>query len=559
MSPLRAAHVPRYAALGRLLLKYRSLAPSGTPGTEGAEPDGDRPPDDVATERDAEELASELVGMGPTFVKLGQLLSTRADFLPAVYLEALSHLRDDVKPFPADEAIKVVEDELGIRVPKAFKSFDPRPVGSASLGQVHRATLRDGRMVALKIQRPGIREKALSDMEVIKELATFLDSHSEQASRVGFGDLAEQFRRSLLDELDYRQEAANLRTLRSQLADYDRLVVPQPIEDFSTSRVLTMEFVDGRSVASIPEIARAEMDSATLGSELVSAYLDQMLVHGFFHADPHPGNVLLTHDGRLALIDLGMVARLSPQIQEHLLRLLLAVDNRDGEAAVASLEAMGSRLEEFDHEKLEERVTDLVLRHSTAVFGDMAAGKLLRDLAVASAECGLRPRPELSMLARALLSLDEVVRTLAPDMQVDEVIEAHAARIMRRRMLQAASPAKVMSSTLEATAFAEALPARLNKVLESLAEGKMTLNLEGLDEAALMRGTQKLANRVATGVLIAALVVGASLFSKGRSDVTVWGYPLLTIVFLGLAVLATIWLVVSIVRRDMPARNRRRD
>jgi ubiquinone biosynthesis protein len=555
---LRASHAPRYAALGRLLLKHRSLASSRPLDAEGFESGGDRRPDDVATERDAEELASELVAMGPTFVKLGQLLSTRADLLPPAYLEALSHLRDDVEPFPAEEAIKIVEDELGVRVSTAFQSFNRRPVGSASLGQVHKATLRDGRLVALKIQRPGIRQKAMEEMEVIEELATFLDSHSEQASRVGFGDLAEQFRLSLLDELDYRREGANLELLRSQVAEYDHLVVPQPIDDFTTSRVLTMEYVEGRNVASIPNVARAEMDYTALGSELISAYLDQMLVHGFFHADPHPGNVLLTEDGRLALIDLGMVARLSPQLQEHLLRILLAVANRDGEAAVASLETMGSRLEDFDREALTARVTELVLRHSTAAFGDMAAGKLLRDLAIASAGSGLRPRSELSMLARALLNLDEVVRILAPGTQVDEVIEAHASRIMRRRMLQAASPAKAMSSALEATAFAEALPGRLNRVLESLAEGNLTLNLEGLDEAALMRGAQKLANRVATGVVIAAFVVAAALFSEERGGVRLWGYPLLTIVFLGLAVLVAIWLVVGIVRSDLPARSRHR-
>lgn len=558
MPTLRASHAPRYAALGRLLLKHRGLASSRPLDSESLESEGDRRPDDVATQRDAEELAAELVAMGPTFVKLGQLLSTRADLLPPAYLEALSHLRDDVEPFPAEEAIRIVEDELGVRVSTAFQSFDRRPVGSASLGQVHRATLRDGRLVALKIQRPGIRQKAMEDMQVIEELANFLDSHSEQASRVGFGDLAEQFRLSLLDELDYRREAANLQLLRSQLAEYDHLVVPEPIGDFTTSRVLTMEYVEGRNVASIPNVARAEMDYTALGSELISAYLDQMLVHGFFHADPHPGNVLLTEDGCLALIDLGMVARLSPKLQEDLLRILLAVANRDGEAAVASLETMGTRLEDFDREALTARVTELVLRHSTAAFGDMAAGKLLRDLAIASAGSGLRPRPELSMLARALLSLDEVVRILAPGTQVDEVIESHASRIMRRRMLQAASPAKAMSSALEATAFAEALPGRLNRVLESLAEGDLTLNIEGLDEAALMRGAQKLANRVATGVVIAAFVVAAALFSAERGGVRVWGYPLLTIVFLGLAVLMAIWLVVGIVRSDLPTRSRHR-
>lgn len=553
MSTLRVASVPRYTALAHLLLKHRGLALSGSAMPDGVGPETDLP-DDVATQRDAEELATELVSMGPTFVKLGQLLSTRGDLLPSVYLEALSRLRDDVPPFPADEAIKVVEDELGVRVSKAFTSFDRTPVGSASLGQVHKATTRDGRLVALKIQRPGIRQKALDDMSVIEELANFLDSHSDRAARMGFGDLAEQFRRSLLDELDYSREAANLEILRGQVGEYDRLVIPRPIGDFTTSRVLTMEFVEGRSVASIPNVARAEMECSPLGEQLISAYLDSMLVHGFFHADPHPGNVLLTDDGRLALIDLGMVARLSPQVQEHLLRLLLGVANRDGEAVTTSLVSMGSRLDDFDREGLTATVTDLVLRHSAASVGNMAAGTLLRDLAVASADSGLRPRPELSMLARALLNLDEVVRILAPDVHVDEVIESHAVHIMRRRMMQAASPSKVMSAALEATAFAEALPGRLNKVLESLAEGRMTLNLEGLDEPALMRGAQKLANRVAMGVVIASLLVAAALFSDHRGGPVVLGYPLLTVLCLAFAFGMAIWLVVSIARSDLPAR-----
>jgi ubiquinone biosynthesis protein len=553
VSPLRASNVPRYAALGRLLLKHRGALVNGPPGSGDLDVRSDDGAD-VATEADAADLAAELVRMGPTFVKLGQLLSTRADLLPPVYLEALGHLRDDVRPFPAEEAIRVVEEELGVRLSKAFKSFNRRPVGSASLGQVHRGSLRDGRQVALKVQRPGVREKALSDMDVIQELAEFLDSHSDRASRVGFGDLAQQFRRSLLDELDYRREAANLELLGDQLSEYSRIVVPQPIHDFSTSRVLTMEFVAGRSVASIPDVARAEMDCSGLGAELVSAYLDQMLVHGFFHADPHPGNVLLTDDGRLALIDLGMVARLSPRVQEDLLRILLSVTNRDGEAAVRALERLGTPLDEYDPDALTSEVTDIVLRRSATSFADMAAGRFLRDLAVASASNGLRPRPELSMLARALLSLEEVVRILAPDMRVDEVIESHAARIMRRRMLHAASPGKVMSSALEATALAEALPGQVNKVLESLAAGKFTLNLEGLDEAALMRGAQKLANRVAIGVLIAAFVIAAALFSRSPTGATVLGYPVLTIIFLALAVVVAGWLVIGIVRRDLRRR-----
>jgi predicted unusual protein kinase regulating ubiquinone biosynthesis (AarF/ABC1/UbiB family) len=463
-----------------------------------------------------------------------------------------------VRPISADEAIAVVEAELDVKVSKVFRSFNRRPIGAASLGQVHKATLRDGRTVAVKVQRPDVHEQAMADMEVIAELANFVDEHSDRAARVGFGAIAEQFRRSLLDELDYRMEASNLQLLGEQLSDFERIVVPQPVTDLSTSKVLTMDFVAGRSVSSIPDVARAELDLPGLADDLLAAYLDQMLVFGFMHADPHPGNVLLTDDHRVALIDLGMVVRLSPQVQEQMLRLLLAISNRDGEAATEALAHLGTRLDGYDAAALSDRVSDLVLRYTSTTIGELAAGRLLSELALASTTCGLRPRPELSLVARALLSLDEVARTLDPDIQADQVIQSHAARIMRQRMLKAASPTKVMSAALEATALAEALPSRLNKVLESLAEGQLTINLQGLDETAVIRGAQKLANRVATGVLIAAFVIAAALFSGATHVATVWGYPVLTIVFLGLAVVVATWLGLSIVRADLPQGNGRR-
>lgn len=554
-SALRAKHAPRYAEVGRLLLKHRGAVADMDDGIDPAVVDA-AGPDEADQRADAEQLAAELVRMGPTFIKLGQLLSTRADLLPPAYLDALAKLRDDVDPFPADEAIRVVEDELGVRVSKAFKSFYRRPIGAASLGQVHKAAMRDGRLVAVKVQRPGIRRQAMEDMEVISELATFLDGHSESASRVGFAGMVGEFRRSLIDELDYRREASNLRLLGEHLAGFEHIVVPQPVDDYTTSQVLTMTFVGGKSVASMGPLARTELDCPALGQELVGAYLDQLLIHGFFHADPHPGNLLLTDDGRLALIDLGMVARLSPGSQEQLLRLLLAISDRDGAGVADSLEHMGTKLPGYAGDELRTAASDLVLRYGSATIAEAAPGRLLGQLATASAAAGLRPRPELTMLAKALLNLDQVARTLDPEIDVDKVVQSHAARVMRHRMLEAASPTRLMRSALEATAFAEALPSRLNAVLESVSEGKITLNLEGLDESAIMRGAQKMANRLATGVLVAAFVVAAALFSSGKGA-TLWGYPLLTIVFLGLALVTVAVAGFGIIRRDVPQRGRR--
>jgi len=550
-SSLKAGHATRYLALARLLLKHRDASLAGTTESE-LDLEGFAQDADAATEDDAGRLVDELVRMGPTFVKLGQLLSTRADLLPPVYLEALSRLRDDVEPLEPGVAEQVVEDELGVRISSAFGSFDPKPVGSASLGQVHRATLRDGRPVAVKVQRPGIRRRALEDLEVIAELAEFVDDHSDRASRLGLGAMVAEFRRSLLDELDYRREAEHQQVFGAILADFDRICVPQPVDDYTTSRVLTMDLVDGRSIDSLGPLGRLELDCAGLADQLIGAYLEQVLVHGFFHADPHPGNVLLTPDDRLFLIDVGMVARLSPEAQEQLLRLLLATSNGDASAAVDALERLGERLDGYDADALRARVAELLLRYGSTTVGRLAAGRSLMELATAASSCGLRPGPPLSMLAKSLLNLDQVARTLDPDARIDELIEKHVAAVMRARMLETARPAKVLRSALDAAAFAEELPHRMNKVLESLAEGRFTLRLEGLDEASVIRGAQTMANRFVAGIMIAAFVVAAALFSSSPRGATVWGYPLLTVVFLGLAALTAGWVVLGMLRRDLP-------
>ena len=552
---LKAGHATRYAALGRLLLNHRGAATSGTGAISELDLEGAETDAGTATEEDARHLVDELCRMGPTFIKLGQLLSTRSDLLPPVYLRALSELRDNVEPLEPGVAEQVVEDELGVRLSTAFGSFDPTPIGAASLGQVHRATLRDGRPVAVKVQRPGIRRQALEDMEVVAELAEFLDRHSERASRLGFSAMVEQFRGSLLGELDYRREAANLKLLGDILTESEAIVVPQPVDDYTSSRVLTMDYVDGQSVDSLGPLGRTELDAADLADQLVGAYLQQVLVHGFFHADPHPGNILLTRDHRLALVDLGMVARLSPEVQDQLLRLLLAMSSKDSAAAAEALEHLGDRLEDYDADQLRARVAELLMRYGSSTVGELPAGRSLTELALAASASGLRPGTELTMLAKALLNLDQVARTLDPGIRIDSLIETHAAAVMRDRMLDAARPAKVMRSALDAAAFAEQLPGRLNKVLESLAEGRIDLHLQGLDEGAVIRGAQKMANRVAAGVMIAAFVITAALFASSPRGATLWGYPVLTIVFLALAALTAAWVGFGIVRKDLPQRR----
>jgi predicted unusual protein kinase regulating ubiquinone biosynthesis (AarF/ABC1/UbiB family) len=536
---LKAHHLARYKDIAALLVKHGRA-------------------DDAATEEDARTLVDDLEAMGPTFVKLGQLLSTRADVLPPVYLDALSRLQDDVEPVSFGAIEEIVTTEVGARISKAFQSFDSTPMASASLGQVHRAVLRDGRPVAVKVQRPDVRARVVEDMEIIEAIAELVDDHTEVGRSYGFAGMVEEFRRSIMAELDYRLEAANLRLLGEHLREYDLIVVPQPIDDYSSELVLTMDLVDGRNVGSLGPLARLEIDGCALATQLFDAYLDQNLVDGFVHADPHPGNVLLTGDGRLALVDLGMVARVSPDLQDALVRLLLALSEGDGNEVAAVMAGLGERRDTWDPARFEREIVSLVQRNQAVTAGRLEAGRLVGELARIAGDCGLRPPAELTMLGKALLNLDQVAGKLDPDFDPNAAISAHVGEIMRHKMLQSASPANLLSAAMDAKEFAEKLPGRVNKVMDALAEGQMTLNIQGIDEKELMRGIQKLANRLTAGLVIAALIVGAAMLMRIDTRSKLFGYPSVAIVCFLVAAVAGLWLVITAVMHDLPQRRRRR-
>ena len=298
------ARLSRYRDFARFVAKYGRadfVSRAGTDSTASTQADAE----------DARTFAADLEGLGPTFIKLGQLLSTRADLLPPAYLEALARLQDNVDPFPFADVERIVQDELGVRLSKAFDVFEPHPSAAASLGQVHRAVMRGGREVAVKVQRPGVAERVLKDLDALDEVAALMQRFSAATRSIDATGVLEEFRRTILSELDYREEARNLITLSHQLRDFDRIVIPLPVDDFTTARVLTMDFVEGAKITAVSRVEWTEVDGVPLGEDLFRAYLQQILVDGVFHADPHPGNVLLTPDHRLALIDLGMVGRLS--------------------------------------------------------------------------------------------------------------------------------------------------------------------------------------------------------------------------------------------------------
>ena len=545
------ANLSRYAVVATLLLKHRSdlLAASAATSTTAPPVPGER--------AEAERLAKDLENLGPTFIKLGQLLSTRSDLLPAVYLEALSRLQDDVEPVPLADVQKTIEEELGVRLSKAFSMFDEQPLASASLGQVHRAALRDGRTVAIKVQRPGIVEQVKADLSVLDEIAAFVDHHTKVGRRYEFAPMIGEFRKALMEELDYNIEAGNLRTLSRNLAEFDRLIVPAPVEGYVSTRVLAMDYVRGTKVTGLNPIALIDVDPDGLAEELIRAYLHQILIDGFFHADPHPGNVFITDDGRIALIDLGMVGHVSPTLQDKLLKLVLAISEGRGEEAADSAIALGEVREGFDEAAFKRDVVGVVGRYYGASLENFEVGKIILEVNRSSGAHGIKSPVELTMLGKTLLTLDHIARTLAPALDVNAAIRRHASNLMQRRLLKSLSPGTVFSAVLEAKEFAEQLPRRINRVLESLASSQLKMKVELIDEGAVIDGLQKVANRITLGLVLASLIISAAMMMQIESRFTVLGYPgFPTLLFLVAASLG-LWLVMNIVTHDREPRARK--
>ena len=534
----------RYRDVVRLVAKYRHadfLAGSADTRTDAGE---------------AEAFAADLEALGPTFIKLGQLLSTRADLLPPPYLEALARLQDKVDPFPFVDVERIVQEELGVRLSKAFESFEREPIAAASLGQVHRAVMRDGRAVAVKVQRPGVRDQVLKDLDALDEVAALMQRFSAATRSIDAPGVLEEFRRTVLSELDYCEEARNLLTISRQLRDFDRIIVPLPIEGFTTARVLTMDYIEGTKITGVSPVEWTEVDGVALGDDLFRAYLQQILVDGLFHADPHPGNVFLTPDHQLALLDLGMVGRLSSAMQERLFRLMLAISGGRGDEAATAIIAMGDRHSELDEMQMRRSVADLVGRYRHAAAAELNVGRVMLEVARAATQHGLRLPPELALLGKTLLNLDEIGRRLDPGFDVNASMRRHATRVMRGRMLKSVTPAHVFSTALEMRDFAEQLPGRMNRILDALAANDLRLKIEVIDHGSIIDGFQKVANRIALGLVLAALIVGAAMLMRVQTPFTILGYPGLAMLLFLAAAGGGFWMAWTILAGDVRTRRK---
>lgn len=502
----RTAELARVARSGSLLRVLREIGVVGT-----------RP----ATREGARAFREALVELGPTFVKLGQLLSSRPDLLPAVYIEELGTLVDEMPPHAFADLESAVYEELG---QEPFLSIDPEPVATASIAQIHEALLRDGREVVIKIRRPGVVEQVHVDLDLLRTTAARAERHSETARLLQLEALADELETHLRAEVDFREEASNTELIASILADYEELKVPEVIRPLVTERVLVLERIRGSKVSPAHglDAERAQL----LARRFFSAYIHQVCTHGVYHADPHRGNVFLTDDERLALLDFGLLGRLDDDTRTTLALLLLAIArNRSEEVANLLVEFSLTTLDSDEAGFLHEIRRRLPRYHWRPLAG-IQAGGAMADLQQLALRHGIRLPPSFALVGKTLAQADSIARILDPDLDPVDLIRDESTSLLVNEAQRRLQPTEVM-----ATAFAQleplvGLPRQLARTIDRLEAGQVRIGIAPVRLDDLERVLRSVSNRIGSALIVSALLVSSALMAFVNHTVAIVGFAI---------------------------------
>jgi predicted unusual protein kinase regulating ubiquinone biosynthesis (AarF/ABC1/UbiB family) len=506
-------HPERYLEIFRVFRKYQLhhiLAELGMSHHHDDDLDELPSPNGHHTDEDDHgvQLASALEELGPCFIKLGQLLSTRPDLLPPDYIHALARLQDTIQPVPADRIIQIVQAELHTPIDELFQSFDHQPLATASMAQVHRAVLRDGSEVAVKVQRPGVRQRIEIDLEVLREIAQFAARYTAAGARYGLVPMVHELEMSLNQELDFRLEAENTRRIGRQIAGFSKLCTPMVYLEYTSPRVLTLSFMRGRHLADVTRAELQEHDPRAIAADLLSAYMKQIAIDGVFHCDPHPGNILLTDDGRLALMDFGMVGRFDAGQKDKMILFLLAFSERLGERVAETYLEMIEQPHDLDQHGFTQDICGLVSRYHDMSGGRLGLGSALLDLTRLAYQNRVPVPTSMTLLGKTMLNLDGAISVLSPELDPVELIRNYMLDVMIKRVGDQLSPGRVFAWVLDMKHLFENAPRRTDTILGKLADDRLTvrMNVEHLEETS--QSLSRSANRLAFGVLAGSLLIG---------------------------------------------------
>jgi ubiquinone biosynthesis protein len=493
-------------------------------------------------------LRMALEELGPTYIKLGQVLSTRPDLIPVDFTEELSKLQDSVPPFPFADAEAIIRRELGAAASEVFDHIDVEPAASASIGQVHRARLKNGEAAAVKIQRPGIRAVIEVDLEIMLHLATLAERHVEELTLHKPVTIVEEFARTLEKEIDFRIEAANIDRIAQGFLGDSTVYIPAVFREFSTAGILTTEYVEGIKISNIDRLEAAGYDRRLLCSRGADIVLKQVFHHGFFHADPHPGNIFALPGNVICLVDFGMVGVVDRQTRELFVELVDSVVRRNESRAAQVLLQLTRWEQPPDLRPLERELSDFMGRHLYRPLKEIEVGKLLHDLLAIATRFQLRLSPDIFLMLKAISTVEAVGRRLDPEFDMI----AKAAPFIEQVLMDRFKPQRVAEDLSDLATrtlkFLHQFPRDLLDLAGLLRQQKLSLQIkhDGLDK--VLATHDQISNRIAFAIVIAALIVGSALIVISKTPPLFYGISLIGIIGFLAAALMGIWLLVAILR-----------
>ncbi len=482
--------------------------------------------------------------LGPTFIKFGQMLSTRSYLLSPDYASALAELQDRVSPFPAEVAKRVIEGELKRPISEIFAEFEEIPFASASIAQVHRATTLDGKRVCVKVQRPGIESLLALDIAILKQIATLLERYVKESRQFDPTGMVNEFERTVRKEIDFTIEASNIEIFRRNFGTWKQVFVPRVFLELSSQRVLVTEYIEGIKISDIDALNRAKLDTGAIARTGARMVFKQVLEDGFFHADPHPGNLFVLSDGRIAMVDFGIVGRLTRREMELLGDLVIGAVKGDGEKIVEALSGLGFVPADADKRILIEDITTLIDVYRGRNLGQIDFRTAFRDLIWFMRRHRIIMRSEFLLLGRALSTYEEVGRALDPSFNVLE----EARLLIRDLATRRAGFARLLRFEIlsDLVSSLVSIPRDLAKIVSDAREGRLKIEFEHIGLEKLTGEMERSTNRLSFSLLIAALIVASSLILV-RSD-TYSRYHLFGIGGFLLAAVVGAWLLINIVR-----------
>ena len=486
--------------------------------------------------------------LGPTFIKFGQILSIRRDLLPEEYFREFEKLQDAVPPVSYAEVASLIREEFGQDVKEIFEEFASEPLASASIAQAHLARTKSGHEVVVKVQRPQIRQIILQDLAIMEHLAQLLARRVPELGRYDPVGLVEEFRKTILQELDFRREGRNADRLRRHLQEMPGLMIPRVFWEYSAPRVLTLEYMVGQGLRDM--VSRPDAERHTIAANLYKAFLKQIFEDGFFHGDPHPGNLLFLPDGRVGLLDFGIVGRLSRDRLAGLGAILQAIMEQDVEALLDECIALGLMPLDVDRRSIQYELEDLLAENLDLPLGDIALGQILETLFEMGRKHRLKVHSNLVLLGKTLMTIEAVIRSLDPSFALVEEARWEMERLVRSRLSVEALFKTGWRTTRQVYHLTRRLPQRLERILQHAEEGRVRIELMPGTEAHVLRQWERMWHRAIRGAMVCALIIGSSLLIQAHIGPLLGGLSVAGLLGYGLAVMLGLPLLRTLRHRE---------